>query len=292
MPRAGRAFAAAPGTWRPEAGPGIMWPPMRTPDVGQRFAELVSVMGRLRSETGCPWDREQTRESLRPFLLEETHEVLEALESGDATAIREELGDLLFQVVFHARLAEERGEFSMGDLLEALVAKMVRRHPHVFANGVIGTSTEALAQWEAIKQAEAPGPRRSALHGIPRSLPALLRAQRVQHRASRVGFDWQAPHEALEKVREEVTEIDEALRQGATDAISRELGDLLFATVNVARLAGADPEAALQGAVNRFLGRFQQMEAAVDERGRELASMTLEEMERLWVEAKSREQPS
>ena len=166
-----------------------MGPPLRTPDLGQRFVELVSVMARLRGDRGCPWDREQTRESLRPFLIEEAYEALEALESGDLAAIREELGDVLFQVVFHARIAEEGGEFSIGDLLEALVTKMVRRHPHVFADGVVKSSTEALAQWEAIKQAEGGARARSALHGIPRRLPALHRAQRVQHRASRVGFD-------------------------------------------------------------------------------------------------------
>jgi MazG family protein len=261
---------------------------MRSPEAGQRFEELLSVMARLRGEGGCPWDREQTRESLRPFLVEEAYEVLEALESGDSARIREELGDLLFQVVFHAQLARERGEFTMADVLGALVEKMVRRHPHVFGDRTVGSATEALAQWEAIKQAEG-GPGRSALHGIPRSLPGLLRAQRIQHRASRVGFDWPEPLAALDKVREEVGELEAALHEGNAAAVRDEIGDLLFAAVNVARLAEVDPEGALQGAIERFRSRFQQMESAADDSGRELRSLTLEEMERLWAEAKSRE---
>lgn len=262
---------------------------MRSPDTGQRFLELLSVMARLRGDGGCPWDREQTRASLRPFLVEEAYEVLEALERGDPASIMEELGDLLFQVVFHVEIAQERGEFSMDDLLAALVDKMVRRHPHVFGDRLIRTPAEALAQWEALKRAEGSGPRRSALHGIPRSLPGLLRAQRVQHRAARVGFDWQDPVAALDKVREEVAEVEAALRAGAEEGIRAEIGDLLFAVVNVARLAGTDPEAALQGAIERFRERFQWMEDAADEHGRELRALTLEEMERLWVEAKSQQ---
>lgn len=261
---------------------------MRSPDAGQRFVELLSVMARLRGDGGCPWDREQTRTTLRPFLIEEAYEVLEALDDGDPVRIREELGDLLFQVVFHARIAQERGEFQMVDLLGTLVDKMVRRHPHVFGDRAIGTATEALAQWEAIKQSEG-NHRRSALHGIPRSLPGLLRAQRIQHRASRVGFDWPHALDALDKVHEEVAEVADALRQGRADAVEMEIGDLLFAVVNVARLAGTDPEAALQGAVERFRERFQHMEDAADESGRELRSLTLDEMERLWMEAKARE---
>jgi MazG family protein len=261
---------------------------MPSPDAGQRFVELLVVMARLRGEGGCPWDREQTRDSLRPFLMEEAYEVLEALDGGDPARLREELGDLLFQVVFHTRIAEERGEFAMEDLLAGLIDKMIRRHPHVFGDRRIGTASEALAQWEAIKQAEGGG-RRSALHGIPRSLPGLLRAQRIQHRASRVGFDWQEPVAALAKVHEEIGELAHALGRGAAEAVQAEIGDLLFAVVNVARLAGADPEAALQGAVERFRQRFQHMEDAAGRSGRELRSLTLEEMERLWMEAKAQE---
>jgi len=262
--------------------------PDADPTAGQLFEVLLSVMARLREPGGCPWDREQTRESLRPFLVEEAYEVLEALEAGEPRRIREELGDLLFQVVFHTRVAEERGEFDMVGLLGALVDKMVRRHPHVFGDRVVGTAAEALAQWEAIKQAEGDAARRSALDGIPRSLPGLLRAQRVQHRAARVGFDWSGPQAALDKVREEVRELDEALEARDPARVQAEVGDLLFAAVNVARLAGADPEAALQAAIERFCARFQHMEAAAGASGRELRALTLEEMERLWLEAKAR----
>jgi tetrapyrrole methylase family protein/MazG family protein len=265
---------------------------MRTPDVGQRFVELLDVMTRLRGAQGCPWDREQTRESLRPFLVEETYEVLEALDSREPSAIREELGDLLFQIVFHAEVARERGEFSMSDLLSALVAKMTRRHPHVFGEQRLGTAREALSQWEAIKRSEAPGPRRSALQGIPRGLPGLLRAVRLQGRASRVGFDWTGPVEALAKVREEVEELARALESGNRQEIRAELGDLLFAAINVARLSDVDPDAALEGALERFSTRFGRMEEAAAADGRELRSLTLDEMEQLWLDAKARESGS
>src|SRR5262245_31971292 len=185
--------------------------PMSTPDAGQRFLELLTIMARLRGEGGCPWDREQTRDSLRPFLVEETYEVLDALDSRDPARIREELGDLLFQVVFHTEIAREGGEFSMTDLLTSLVAKMIRRHPHVFGDRPVGSAAEALAQWEAIKESESNGARRSALAGVPRALPALHRAQRVQHKAARVGFDWADAAGALEKVREELGEVTDAL---------------------------------------------------------------------------------
>ena len=266
-----------------------MGPRMPSPDAGQRFVELLNLMTRLRGDGGCPWDREQTRESLRPFLVEETHEVLEALGEGDPARIREELGDLLFQVVFHAEIAREGGEFEMSDLLATCVAKMIRRHPHVFGDRPVGTAAEALAQWEAIKQGEGAGARRSALDGIPRSLPGLLRAQRIQHRASRVGFDWPGPVPALQKVGEEVDELAAALRSGSKAVIRAELGDLLFAVVNVARLADTDPEAALQDAVERFRGRFGHMEEAARVGARPLSAMTLDEMEALWMDAKARE---
>jgi tetrapyrrole methylase family protein / MazG family protein len=265
---------------------------MSSPDAGQRFLDLLTMMARLRGEGGCPWDREQTRESLRPFLVEETYEVLDALDSGDPRNIREELGDLLFQVVFHTEIARERGEFTMRELLDALVTKMTRRHPHVFADRPVASAAEALARWEAIKESETAGARRSALAGVPRALPALLRAQRVQHKAARVGFDWPAATAALEKVREEVGEVGEALRQGGGEALRAELGDLLFAAVNVARLADVDPEGALHGAVERFSRRFASMEEAARSEGQELSSLPLEELEELWSRAKASERRS
>jgi tetrapyrrole methylase family protein/MazG family protein len=265
---------------------------MSSPDAGQRFLELLTVMARLRADGGCPWDREQTRDSLRPFLVEETYEVLDALDSRDVGRIREELGDLLFQVIFHAEIARERAEFSMGDVLEALLTKMTRRHPHVFGDRSVTSAAEALAQWEAIKESEGGGQRKSVLGGVPRSLPALHRAQRVQHKAARVGFDWPDARGALEKVHEELGEVAEALQQGGGDALRAELGDLLFAVVNVARLASVDPEDSLQAAVERFSRRFASMEDAARGEGRELQGLSLDELERLWNRAKSVERPS
>jgi MazG family protein len=263
---------------------------MSSPDAGPRFVELLTMMARLRGEGGCPWDREQTRETLRPFLVEETYEVLDALDARDPAHIREELGDLLFQVVFHAEIARERGEFSMADLLEALITKMTRRHPHVFGDRPVSSAAEALAQWEAIKGAEKHGA--SALAGVPRALPALHRAQRVQHKAARVGFDWSDAAGALEKVREELGEVAEALRQRDGTALRDELGDLLFSVVNVARLSSVDPEGALQAAVDRFSRRFASMEEAARDEGRDLTGLSLAELEELWTRAKSLERPA
>ena len=265
---------------------------MSSPDAGQRFLELLTMMARLRGPGGCPWDREQTRASLRPFLVEETYEVLEALDTGDPARIREEFGDLLFQVVFHAEIAQERGEFSMADLLAALIAKMTRRHPHVFGDRPVGSAAEALAQWEAIKDSESDGSPRSMLAGVPRALPGLLRAQRVQHKAGRVGFDWPNAAGALEKIREELGELTDALHRGDRDALRDEVGDLLFSVVNVARLADVDPEGALQATVDRFSRRFGSMEEAARQEGRDLAALSLDEWERLWSRAKSLERPA
>jgi tetrapyrrole methylase family protein/MazG family protein len=265
---------------------------MSSPDAGEHFLALLTLMSRLRGDGGCPWDRQQTRESLRPFLVEETYEVLDALDTGDPGRIREELGDLLFQVVFHVEIAREREEFSMVDLLESLVAKMTRRHPHVFGDSPAGSAAEALARWEAIKETEHNGAPRSTLAGVPRALPALHRAQRVQHKAARVGFDWPNAAGALEKVREELGEVTEALSRGDADALREELGDLLFSVVNVARLVDVDPEGALQRAVDRFGRRFTSMEEAARSEGRDLAGRPLDDLERLWTRAKSMERPA
>jgi MazG family protein len=259
-----------------------------TESPGVLFERLLDVMMRLRAPHGCPWDREQTRVSLKPYLIEEAYEVLEAIESGRSAPLKEELGDLLFQVVFHARLAEELGEFTMGDLLEQLIGKMVRRHPHVFGDASVGTATEALAQWEAIKQREAmdTGQPRSILDGVPRALPALLRAQRVQSKASRVNFDWPDAPAAWSKVVEEIRETGEALAAGRVDRVHEELGDALFSLVNVARLAKLDAEETLHGAIEKFRRRFAEMEAELAARGTSVATVAADELERAWESAK------
>jgi tetrapyrrole methylase family protein/MazG family protein len=262
-----------------------------TDSPGALFERLLQVMACLRGPGGCPWDREQTRTSLKPYLVEETYEALEAIESGEVGALEEELGDVLFQVVFHAQIAAEQGDFAMASLLERLVAKMVTRHPHVFADATVGTPAEALTQWEAIKQREAKeaGRPRSVLDGVPRALPALLRAQRIQSKASRVRFDWPDAAAAWEKVREEAAEAEHALASGRRDEIGEEVGDLLFAVVNVARLAGLDAEDLLHAANEKFRRRFTAMEAELGARGTTIADAAPHELERLWEAAKTGE---
>jgi MazG family protein len=261
------------------------------PPSGALFDALLTIMARLRGPGGCPWDREQTRTSLKPYLVEEAYEVLEAIESGDTSALREELGDLLFQVVFHAQLATEAGEFTMTDLLQALNSKMTRRHPHVFGDAEVATAGEALAQWEAIKQGEARsrGHDRSVIDGVPRALPALIRAQRTQSKAARVRFDWPDARAAWEKVEEEVREVAAAIESGDRARVTEELGDLLFSVVNVARLSGTDAEDALQSAVEKFRRRFLDMEADLATRGTPLGQASMDEMERAWAAAKAEE---
>jgi tetrapyrrole methylase family protein/MazG family protein len=257
------------------------------------FGALLDIMARLRGPDGCPWDREQTPSSLKPFLIEETYEVLEAIEAGDARALSEEIGDLLFQVVFHARIAEERGDFAMGDVLRRLVDKMVSRHPHVFAASVVATPREALAQWEALKQREAAasGRRRSVIDGVPRAMPSLVRAQRTQSKAARVGFDWPNAQAAWEKVQEEIAEATEAIEGGDPERVREELGDVLFSLVNVARLASIDAEDALHGATEKFRHRFTEMEAQLSAQGKSVDSVPQAELELAWEAAKAAERP-
>ncbi len=258
---------------------------------GVLFDSLLDIMARLRGPDGCPWDREQTSTSLKPFLVEETYEVLEAIESGSTDGLIEELGDLLFQVIFHAQLAHERGDFTMRDVLDRLVAKMIRRHPHVFGDATIETAHDALAQWEAIKRSELPrdGRHRSVLDGVPRNLPSLLRAQRLQAKAARIGFDWATASAAWEKVREEVRETGEAVASGDRARVAEELGDVFFSLVNVARLSGIDADDALRGAIEKFRRRFAHMEVDLVTRNEVDRPVTADELERLWEDAKAAE---
>lgn len=258
---------------------------------GTLFEQLLGIMTRLRGSDGCPWDREQTRASLKPFLIEEAYEVLEAIDGCDDTALVEELGDLLLQVVFHAQIGVEERAFDMTDVLRRLCDKMTSRHPHVFGETRVSSAEAALAQWEAIKQREATshGRARSMLDGVPVALPALTRAQRVQSKAARVRFDWPDAEAAWTKVEEEMEEAKAALASGDAARLGEELGDLLFSVVNVARLSALDAESALQGAVEKFRRRFTAMESALAMQGRSVTTVDQHELERSWEAAKARE---
>lgn len=258
---------------------------------GILFESLLAIMARLRGNGGCPWDRAQTRESLAPCLVEEAYEVLAAVDEGDIDHLVEELGDLLLQVVFHSQVARERGEFAMADVLQRLCDKLVRRHPHVFGDGAVADAREALSQWERIKSTEAPaaGPRRSALDGVPNTLPALLRAQRLQVKAARLGFDWPTWQGAWAKVREEMAEMEAALASSDGPRIREELGDLLFSMVNVARLLEVDAEDTLRRAATKFTSRFREVEAEMVAAGTTVSEASAAELDRAWEAAKARE---
>jgi len=249
--------------------------------------ELIAIMAALRSEKGCPWDREQTRESLKPFIVEEAYEVLEAIDEEEPEAIKEELGDLLFQVVFQCQIAKEREEFDMSDVIDKIGKKMVARHPHVFGDADYKTSAEVLVHWEEQKKREGKQ-RESVLDGIPKELPSLLRAHRLQDRASRVGFDWERVEDVLPKLDEELTEFREALKRKRTDEIEDELGDIFFVLVNISRFVGINPEDALRKTISKFISRFRYIEMTAADRGKTLSDMTLAEMDALWDEAKKK----
>ncbi len=251
------------------------------------FADLVRVMARLRGEGGCPWDRQQTHQTLRKWLLEECYEAVEAIDHDDLAALCDELGDVLLQIVFHAQVASESGAFAIADVLEAIVTKLIRRHPHVFGEGQAETPDAVVRTWEAIKRAERPDrpEAQSALDGVPTALPALARAQKLSSRAAKVGFDWPDAHAVLDKIAEEYAEIRSALDSGDEEAVKREIGDLLFAAVNLARWVNADAEEALHEMLVRFTARFRAMEARLDA-GRSMETMTIGELDELWESVK------
>lgn len=267
--------------------------PPRTP-AGASLTRLVDIMARLLGPGGCPWDREQTLDTLRPFLVEETYEVLDALSRGDVAGHREELGDLLMQIVFQAALRAAEGAFDIDAVIAGISDKLVRRHPHVFGDVTgVATSQQVLTQWDEIKRAEkgAAGRHERILAGVPPG-PALARAQRLGARAGKVGFDWPGWQGSFAKVEEEVREVADALRGEDAAAIHHELGDLLLAVVNVARKVGVDAENALIDATSRFQRRFEAVEDSLAERGRTPQTSTLEEMDALWEDAKRRERQS
>jgi MazG family protein len=255
---------------------------------GARVSDVLDLMNRLLAPDGCPWDREQTLESLRPYLLEEAHEVLEAIEAGDIDGHREELGDLLFQIVFQCALRERQGAFDIDEVCTTLVAKMTHRHPHVFGDAVVRDAAEQTARWQVLKEEEKKkaGKTQRTLDGVPVALPALLRAQRLGEKAAGVGFDWPDVTGVRDKITEELAELDEAMGTGDTAAITHELGDLLFTLTRLGAKLGIGPEEALRQANARFCARFNGMEDSVQHQGKQLKSMTLDEMNEHWEQAK------
>jgi tetrapyrrole methylase family protein/MazG family protein len=251
------------------------------------FDELLEIMSALRGEGGCPWDRQQTRESLKPFIIEEAYEVLEAIDEKNPEAIKEELGDLLFQIVFQCQVAKERGEFEMADVITKIGEKMIARHPHVFGDANYKTPAEVLVHWEAQKKREGKQ-RESLLDGVPKTMPSLLRAHRLQDRASRVGFDWEKVEDVLTKLEEELQEFRDALSSKKQGEIEDELGDIFFVLVNISRFVGINPEDALRKTISKFISRFRYIEMVAAEEGKKLSDMTLAEMDALWDEAKKK----
>lgn len=255
--------------------------------VRDEFAALVETVARLRAPGGCPWDREQTHDSLKKFAVEETYEVLEAIESGDPSKLEDELGDLLLQVLLHAQISSETSGFDIADVCARIREKLQRRHPHVFADTQVSGVDDVLHNWEQIKRAE-PGneDRTSVLDGVPKSLPALMRAAKLSKRAARTGFDWPEVTAIFEKMREEAGELEEAIAKGDRAEIQSEIGDLLFTVVNIARFQDIDPEEALREMLERFSSRFGRIEEEAAKKGRNMRDMTLAEMDAIWDQAK------
>lgn len=252
------------------------------------WSNLVQIISKLRSPEGCPWDRKQTHESLKRFLLEETYELFEAIDEKDAESMKDELGDVLLQVLLHAEIAREEGAFSIEDVLTNLAEKLVRRHPHVFTEALaLKTPDEVVKTWDAIKKTETGlAQRTSALDGVPTVFPALMRAEKVQKKAAKVGFDWDEPLDVLDKIQEELGELKEAMETNIQAELEDELGDLLFATVNLSRFIDVDPEFALEQATAKFTRRFHLVEAYAKEEGLDLKGLNLTELNLLWDRAK------
>ncbi len=247
--------------------------------------ELLKIMESLRGEKGCPWDKQQTRESLKPYIIEEAYELFEAIEEDKPDHIKEELGDLLFQIVFQCQIAKELGQFDMSDVIDGIGNKMIGRHPHVFGGAECKTPDEVLKQWEVLKKREGKM-RESILEGVPKAMSALLRARRLQKRAAQVGFDWEHIDDVLVKVDEEMDELKDALKKKDREETEEEMGDILFMLVNLSRFAGVNPEDALRKTISKFIHRFRHIEMRTAEQGKKLSDMTLAEMDKLWDEAK------
>ncbi len=256
---------------------------MPLPENRRDFATLVALIAHLRGPDGCPWDKKQTHLSLRENLLEECYEVLQALDRGEASKLSEELGDLLLQIVLHAEIAREAGEFEIGDVVKSINDKLIRRHPHIFGSQKVCDAEEVIHNWEVLKRSER-AEDASMLDGVPKEMPALAYSQRVQSRVARVGFDWKDTEGVMEKLAEEVSELREAANNKER---AREFGDVLFTLVNLARREGIDAESVLRETNERFYARFSHMETLCRERGLDLSKLTLDEQNALWEEAKS-----
>jgi MazG family protein len=249
---------------------------------------LLGIMARLRAPGGCPWDRQQSHSSIKLNLIEEAYEVVDAIEARDDGDLREELGDLLLQVVFHSQMAKEKKRFDFEDVAQAIADKLVSRHPHVFGHRKLRTANQVLDQWHKLKHAEKQHRRPSVTDGVPRHLPALMRAQEVQKKVARVGFDWSQADEVLDKIEEEIRELRHELRRGHRRKTAEELGDLMFALVNLARFQKFQAEDLLNQCTKKFVARFRQVEAALAARGKQPLESTLEEMEAEWQKAKKK----
>ena len=254
------------------------------------FEALVDIIATLRSENGCPWDREQTHESLKSTLIEETYETLEAIDTGDPSKLKEELGDLLLNIMLQAQIAAEHENFDIYAVIETLTEKLIRRHPHVFGDVDVEDSEEVVKNWEAIKRQEAGySDRKSVLDGIPNAMPTLLRAQKIQSRAARVGFDWEELRDVIAKVEEELDEVKASIDTEGSEAVAMELGDLLFAIVNLCRFMDLQAEETLRQANRKFITRFKWMEAELERRSTDFASQDLEGLDAIWEAAKKAE---
>lgn len=250
----------------------------------KRFEDLVELSKRLRSPEGCPWDREQTLSTLKSFIIEEAYEVIQAIEEHDAEELKEELGDLLFQIIFASQISNEQGEFNVEDVVNQLYYKLVRRHPHVFGDEKAKNAEEAVKRWQGEKLKEKT--RKRNLLEIPRSMPGLLRAQRVGEKAAQVGFDWENALDVMEKVKEELDELQAAIRANEKNSIEKEWGDLIFSLVNLGRHLKLDSESTAHRAVDKFIERFSKVEEKAKEKGKDLSGLTLREMDEIWEEVK------
>lgn len=253
--------------------------------MSEKFQNLIDIMEKLRSEEGCPWDRVQNHDTLKRYLLEETYELIEAIEKKDYEGIKEELGDLLLQIVFHSKIAKDEGRFDIEDVIDIISQKMIRRHPHVFGNEDFKTPEEVLNQWDDRKKQEGKLSD-SILDGIPSTLPSLLRAYKIQSRAAKVGFDWESVGGIFDKISEEVDELKEAINLKEKEKIEEEIGDILFSIVNLARFLKVDPETALRKTNKKFEKRFRELEKIAKNKGKKLNEMSLQDMDIIWDELK------